>query len=261
MSNPTAPRITHQIVERKVGDLWVDPAVQRSLRKARVEKISGAFNAEALGVLTTSFRSPNRIHVVDGQHRYRGAEAAGYTGVIQTLEYRGLTIPEEAALFRQLNDAATVSSIDQFLVSCVEQNPAALAIARVLSDNGWTLANTAGSGRISAIRSIERVYALSPAAAAGAIATLTAAFGHIPSAVQGSLIEGLGRMLARYGQDVDLNDLKVRLAAYPGGPDALLGFARGQKLSRSGNLSAQVAWAITNLYNQRRRTTALPAWQ
>jgi hypothetical protein len=252
MTTSPENRTTHRIVERKVGDLWVDPQVQRAVKKARVEAMAGSFRPEALGVLTTSWREATRIHVIDGQHRYRAAEAAGYTGVIQTMEYRGLTIPEEAALFRLLNKTEKVSPIDQHL---------ALAIARILKDNGWTLASTAGAGKISAIRALERVYAKDATAAAATMATLTAAFGHIPAAVQGSMVEGLGLVLAKHGLDIDLTDLAKRLAASPGGPDALVGFARGQKMARTGNLSAQVSWVIVTLYNQRRRTTSLPEWR
>lgn len=259
MSNPES--VTHRMVERKVGDLWVDPQVQRAVKKARVEKMASDFHPEALGTLTTSHRAPNRIHVIDGQHRYRAAEAAGYTGTIQTMEYHGLSVPQEAALFRLLNATEKVNPVDQFLVACVEGKPDSTAIAKMLTDNGWVIANTASTGKISAIRALERVYALSPNAAAATIATLTAAYGHVPSAVQGSMVEGLGRMLAKYGQDVDLTDLAKRLAASPGGPDALIGYARGQKLARGGNLSAQVAWSITNMYNQRRKTTKLPEWR
>jgi hypothetical protein len=260
MTSPE-PRVTHHLVERKVGDLWIDPAVQRSLKKARVNKMAGDFHPEALGVLTTSYRAPNRIHVIDGQHRYRAAEAAGYAGAIQTQEYRGLTIPEEAAMFRLLNQTERVQAIDQFLVACVEQQPGAVGIAKILMDNGWSVGMSAVDGRLSAIRSLERVYAISPAAAAATISVLTAAYGHRPAAVQGSLVEGLGRMIARYGQDIDLTDLAKRLAGVAGGPDNLVGHARGQKLTQAGNLSTQVARVVTGIYNQRRRTTALPPWQ
>lgn len=253
-------RVTYEMVERKVGDLWVDPNVQRGLKKARVANMAADFRPEALGVLTTSFRSPKRIHVIDGQHRYRAAEAARHTGTIQTMEYHGLSIPEEAALFRLLNATEKVSRIDQFLISCVEQNPDALRLSRFLADAGWSVGTSASEGRLSAIGSLERVYALAPEAAEGALHVLTKAYGHRPAAVQGSLVEGLGRMLAKYGRDVDLDDLAKRLAGVPGGPDGLVGNARGQQLTRTGNLSTQVARVIVNVYNQRRRTTALADW-
>lgn len=261
MSSPKVRGGNYEMVERKVGDLWVDPSVQRSLGKARVSKMAADFQPDALGVLTTSFRSPKRIHVIDGQHRYRAAEAAGYSGVIHTMEYRGLTIPAEAALFRMLNTSEKPSRIDHFLVSCVEKNPDSLRLAGFLADNGWSVGSGATEARLSAIGSLEKVYALSPDAAASTLAVLTAAFGHRPAAVQGSLVEGLGRMLAKYADmNVDLDDLAKRLAGIPGGPDGLVGTARGQSVTRTGNLSKQVARIITNVYNQRRRTTALPEW-
>jgi hypothetical protein len=259
---PVNPRVTYAMVERKVGDLWVDPKVQRTLKKKRVEDIANDFHPEALGVLTTSYRSKNRIHVVDGQHRYRGAEAAAYTGVIQTMEYKGLTVPEEAALFRLLNKTEKVSRIDQFLIACVEEDPSAVQLAGFLADNGWAVGVNGTEGRLSAIGALERVYKLSPTAAAQTLSVLTAAYGHRPAAVQGALIEGMGRMLARYAdQDINLTDLAKRLAGVPGGPDGLVGNARGQQLTRTGNLSLQVARIITNVYNQRRRTSAVPEWQ
>jgi len=260
MINPPA-EVTHTIVNRKVGELWVDPQVQRAIKRSRVAKMAADFTPAALGVLTTSYRSAERIHIIDGQHRYEAAEAAGYTDLITTNEYHGLSIPQEAALFRKLNATEKVSPVDQFFVACIEGRPESLFLSRVLTDNGWTLATSTATGKISAIRALERVYALDPNAAAATIATLTSAYGHIPAAVQGAMVEGLGRMLAKYGSAVNLTDLAQRLAASPGGPDALVGYARGQKLARSGNLSTQIAWAITNLYNQRRRTSALPAWQ
>jgi uncharacterized protein DUF6551 len=260
MSAPQDPRVTYEMVERKVGDLWVDPNVQRVLKKARVGKMAADFQPDAVGVLTTSFRSARRIHVIDGQHRYRAAEAARYTGALQTMEYHGLTVPEEAALFRLLNTTEKVSRIDQFLIACVEQDPAAVRLAGYLRDHGWAVGTSATESRLSAIGSLERVFALSPEAADSTLAVLTLAYGHRPAAVQGALIEGLGRMLAKYGRDVELEDLAARLAKIPGGPDGLVGNARGQQLTRTGNLSTQVARVIVNLYNQRRRTTCLPEW-
>lgn len=259
MTNPKADA-TYEMVERKVGDLWVDPNVQRSLRKARVEKMSGDFQPHAVGVLTTSYRSADRIHIIDGQHRYRAAEAAAYTGTLQTMEYRGLSVAQEAALFRLLNETEKVSRIDQFLIRCVEQDPASVRLAGFLADHGWAVGPSATEARLSAVASLERVFALSPEAADGTLAVLTTAFGHRPAAVQGALIEGLGRMLAKYGRDIELDDLAKRIAGVPGGPDGLVGLARGMSFSRTGNLSGHVAKVITNLYNQRRRTTAVPEW-
>lgn len=260
MTDPRS-RTPYSMVVRKVGDLWIDPRVQRGLKKARVEKMAATFQPDAIGVLTTSFREPGRIHVIDGQHRYRAAELAGYTGKLQTMEYKGLSIPEEAALFRLLNKTEQVNRVDAFLISCIEEDPDSLRLAGFLADHGWSVGTGATEHRLSAIASLERVYALDGAAADATLAVLTAAFGHRAAAVQGSLLEGVGRFLARHLADVNLADLTKRLAGIPGGPDGLLGIARGQAVTRSGNLSTQVATLVTNIYNQRRRTSALPEWR
>jgi len=261
--NPASirPGVTHRIVERKVGDLSVDPKIQRGVKTARVNRMAGDFNPDALGVLTTSYRSSELIHIVDGQHRYRAAEAAGYTGTLVTMQYEGLTVAEEAALFRMLNLTEKVSAVDQFLVACVEGRPEAVRIAKVLKANGWSVSSAGGDHRLSAIRALERADAIDPTAAARTVNVLTAAFGHIGSAVNGSLIEGLTKVLAKHGDAVQADDLVKRLATFPGGADGLLGHARGQSVTHTGNLSQQVARIIVGIYNQRRRTTALPEWK
>lgn len=262
------PRPRYEMVQRKVGDLWIDEAVQRKLKKTRVEKMAKEFKPDALGTLTTSFRSADRIHVIDGQHRYAAATASGYDGVIMTQEYHGLTIPEEAALFRLLNTTEKVSRVDEFLIGCVAQDPKSVELAAIIADAGWRVSVGQSKGVLMAIAHMERVYALSPDAATAALHVLTKAYGHEPAAVQGPLLAGLGRVVAKHGfgrnstsDVVDLNELAERLSKVEGGPNALVAHARGQKLSRSGDVSSQVARVIVDLYNQRRRTKMLPRWE
>lgn len=255
------PERHYEIVKRKVGDLDIDPNVQRVLAKGRVATMAAHFDPEALGVLTTSYRPSGIIHVVDGQHRYRAAELAQYTGSFDTKEWHGLTVPEEAAMFRMLNTAQKPSAIDRFLMACVEQDADALRLSRFLTDHGWAVGAYSATAKITAIGSLERVYERSPEAAAAVLAVVTKAWGHQPAAVHGPLLEGLGRMLIKYqDHNVDLNDLAARLAGYPGGPSSLVGHARGQKLTHTGNLNTAVSRIITSIYNERRRSTKLPDW-
>jgi hypothetical protein len=263
MSTPNTTRtgVSHRIVNRHVGELLVDPKIQRAVQTARVAKMAADFDPNALGVLTTSYRQPGVIHIVDGQHRYRAAEMVEYKGEIITTEYSGLTAAEEAALFRKLNTTQKVSPIDQFLVACVEGREQAVRLAKVIADNGWTLHHAGGRTRLSAIRALERADNLDQIAAARALNVLTTAFGHEGAAVHGNLIEGLTKVLARYGDAVQLEDMAKKLAAFPGSAEGLLGHARGQAVIRNGNLSNGVARVIVGIYNNRRRTTALAEWQ
>lgn len=266
MNIPKADRISYRMIERKVGDgLIVDSQVQRSVKQKRVDAIAKDFRPEALGVITTSWRGPKEIHIVDGQHRYRGAEKANFTGVLNTMEYHGLTLSEEAALFRMLNDAEKVGRVDAFIVACVEKVPAALDLSDIMARNGWSVSSYSGTGRLTAIASLERIYDLSPKAAATTLNVLTAAFDHQATAVQGALLEGLGKVFAKYENHpqyhVDDVDMAKRLADFPGGPDGLVGHARGQRATSTGTLSTQVARVIVSRYNERRRSTKIPAWE
>jgi hypothetical protein len=249
------------MVERKVGDLWVDPEVQRSLNKHRVGLMVPEFDANAIGVLTTSYRSARRIHVVDGQHRYRLMEAVKYSGTFMTMEYHDLTLQDEAALFRKLNTTRKPSRVDHFLVACIEQDPAVLHMRDILDGNGWQISPYGGEGRLTAVAALERVYALDADAMKRTMHVITHAWGHQGDAVQASLLLGIGRVMFRHGAEMDLDDLVVRLGKFPGGPNGLIGNARGQKATSTGDLSTQVARIVVALYNQRRRSTQVPRWE
>lgn len=257
-----AVKITHEIVERKVGDLMVDPTVQRSVRQNRIRRmIEEGFDPTALGVLTTSYRKAKEIHIVDGQHRYALCVAVGYDGVIQTNQYRGLSTADEAALFRKLNHAEKVPAIDLFRVRRIEGDQQVDAMFRLLEDNGWRVIASVGEGAFGAVGALERIWTKDPVAAQRAVMVLTVAFGHKAVAMQGPLVEGVGLFFARYGDAVDINDLAKKLAKFPGGPAGLVGYAKGQKATGTGTLSVHVARISTNVYNDRRRSTKLPDWQ
>lgn len=253
--------VKKKIIERKVGDLHVDPNVQRSVSRARVNQMAGSFDPDALGVLTTSRRTGGLIYVVDGQHRLRAAEAANYDGALRTLEYAGLTLAQEAALFRKLNSAQKPTRSDLFLVALVEGRASALYIAKAMDEHGWKLGASASDGYLSAIGALESLYAVSPEAVDGVLEVVTRAWGHRTSATQGCLLEGIGRVLAHHRGVINVGNLIERLAKFPGGPESLIGYARGRAFSRGGKLNVQVSRVVVEVYNERRKGTALPEWK
>lgn len=245
-----------------VSTLMVDPRVQRPLDKRRVTKIAEALNFDALGVITVSRRDNGDNAVIDGQHRVEALREAGHGSMAVTCRvFKGLGLPEEAAMFRLLNNTAKPQYIDQFRVRVIEGDENAVAIARIITRHGWKIDMQTGSNTFAAVAALERIYNLDDISAERALVTVTRAWGHESNAGDGRIVEGVGLVHVRYGDAVETDDLIDRLSKVPGGPGALLGRARGLKDLIGSTVPRAVAEITVELYNARRRTKALPPWR
>jgi hypothetical protein len=245
----------------KVTDLIVDSDVQRDLDQRRVAKIADDLNLEALGVITVSHRENGSYHIVDGQHRVAALKQAGGDGdKVMCRVFDGLTVQEEAELFRLLNNTAKPLAVDLFRVRVVEGDPAAVDLAHILNDHGWRIGSSTSTTIFAAVVALERVYRLEPAAAEKSVASLTRAWGHDPAAVDGRLVEGLGLVYVRYGTTVEVAEMVDRLAK-SGTPSRLIGKARDLRDLIGGTVTKALAEIVVELYNARRKTKALPPWR
>jgi hypothetical protein len=245
-----------------VSTLVVDPDVQRGLDIRRVNKIAEALDLDALGVVTVSHRANGNYHIVDGQHRVSAVKlAGGETEKILCRIFSGLSIEDEARLFRLLNNTAKPQALDLFRVRVIEGDPVAVDIDRIISAHGWKVMFSAHGGAFGAVAAAERIHRLDPAALDKAVATLTRAWGHDDTAtVDGRLVEGVGLVYARYGIAVEASELTDRLAR-SGTPAALLGKARTFRDTIGGTVTRAVAEIVVEMYNVRRKTKALPSWR
>lgn len=247
-----------------VSSLIVDPDVQRNLDIRRVNKIVEEFNADALGTLTVSHRASGAHHIIDGQHRAAAVRVIGGDDKkVLCRIFNGLTIQEEAEMFRLLNNTAKPQVLDLFRVRVVEGEPTAVAITEILAGHGWTVGFGSSHTKtmLAAVSAVERVYRLDPTALERALGTATRAWGHDAVCADGRLVEGLGLVYYHYDNALDPTELTARLARYAGGPAALLGKARGLKEMVGGSVPNSVADIIVEVYNRARRTKALPPWR
>jgi hypothetical protein len=249
-----------EILRITTDKLVVDPAIQRNLDQRRVAKMVAAFDPEAVGVLTVSRRSNGTYHVVDGQHRLAAARLAEGENVELTCRvFAGLSAQDEARLFRWLNNTAKPQAIDLFRVKVIEGDPDATAIEKMITSLGWDIRLSNGGHSFAAITAAERVHKADPTAVERSLATITRAWGF--DEVDGRVFEGLGLLYARHGSAVDLGALAERLAVFPGGQMALLGRARGLSDLLRTKVTSAVAEVVTEIYNVKRKTKALPAWR
>lgn len=256
--------VTTAMHQLEIRHLTVDIAAQRQLDDNWVSTIAADFRPDALGVITCSWRdidSPT-IHVVDGQHRVAAARQVGYAGKIDAHVYCGLTLPEEAALFRRLNAQRLVRHSDLFLVRVTEGDKVAAECVKILGDYGWKVHSKTSGTTFSATSTLERMYLLDPAAARSAIRIATDAWGHTRNAVNGTLVHGITLVLHRYGAAVDGAHFTHALRAIAGStPDGLIADGRALRILTGGSPASAMAEVLVKAYNKGKTTRALPPWR
>lgn len=251
-----------QVEPVSVSTLIIDPRVQRPLDKRRVSKIAAELSMDALGIITVSRRANGDHAVIDGQHRVEALREAGHGGgKVDCRVFTGLALPDEADMFRLLNNTAKPGYLDLFRVRVIQGDEDAVMISLLLEQYGWRVLQGSSDGDLSAIQSFERIYKMDTAAAEKAIATITRAWGHDRNGVDGRLLDGIGLVYARYAVAVNVAELTDRLGKYPGGPGALLGKARGLSDLLNVTVGKAVAEVVVELYNRMRKTKGLPSWR
>lgn len=259
-----------RIEEIPARQLMVDHNVQRPLDTARAERIAADFDPNALGTFVVSRRADGTYHLIDGQHRHAVVILLGHEDWNLRCEvHRGLSLAEEARMFRLLNNSKPVGIIEKFLVRYVEGDPVAVTITDVLSGKGWTVSTSKIDSNFCAVGAIEKAYRKAEAQRVGNGAdhvswlmdVVTKSWGFKGDGVRAEIITGLSLVSLRHGDAVDAKKLIDELTVLPGGPRGLVGRARSLKDFRRGTMGDAMAELIVNMVNSKRRLNRLPAWR
>ena len=255
------PGVTRRLELRKPCSIGVDIRVQRELDPARVRYLVKNWSDNALDVPKVSQRAGGETIWLDGQHRGAALQQMGRGEVsIECLVYRGLSLQEEAALFRQLNNSKRLSPLDLYFVALTEGDPIALQCQDLL----LAVRLEAGQGRknsFTAVNTFWRMVERDEVAAERALALLTGAWGPVREAVEGRLLQGTGDFMLRHGEAIGVKSFADKLAKTIGTPGAFLGQAKALHAMLNIAVPDAVADKLTNVYNHNRRTGLLPAWR
>ncbi len=257
-----------QVEELAVARLTVDHTVQRALDKLRVDKLAADYKPDAIGVIVVSARDDGTVHVIDGQHRVAATIAAGFgERNLPCMVYKGLNRAEEAAMFRRLNNTRGVQALDKFRVRVIEEDPVAVVLNDLLSRRGWTVGWSKADGWFAAVTALENLYRASKntegehdAVCDTTLRVVTEAWGHNADGVRSEVIAGVGAVVLRHGDGVDLAKLVSELSQFRGGPRTLIGQAKSLRDIRGGRLGDSFAEIVINLVNKSRRSRRLPDW-
>ncbi len=255
----------HALKWLRVGDLKAHPRVQRSkFSPARASRIAANLDPEKFGLLIVMVEGED-LWIIDGQHRHAALLMLGWQDQkIECLVYEGLTEVEAAKLFRSQSGRTAITALDDFLVALIEHDPDAVAINEIVIASGTSIGNGHG---VSAVQALQRVYRPAgskesqPEALHKTLSVITDAWGGTRESMQGSLIDGIGRVIVTYDGMINLSDLRRKLAKYAGGASGLIGTARGVREMFGGGLPDAIATIVVNEYNKQRRSQKLPDWR
>lgn len=252
-------------------DLSVDPAVQRTIDPNWVNYRKKTFTPNALHVLSVSLRPNGLKHIIDGQHRHALAQAVGYHEPLTCQVYVGLSLSDEAYLFRLLNDRKKVTPLDGFRIRVIEGEEVATKLTEVLTRHEWVVQPRKSKHSFQAVSALEKIYtgwgpkkSENIGVVESVISIITAAWGDNPDGVRAEILTGLGMVLMRHGSRVNISRLVAQMKCVPGGPAALSRRAKAlREMSGGMKIGDAVASNIINMSNAnltKDSKNRLPSW-
>jgi hypothetical protein len=212
-----------------------------------------------IGVLSASRRAGGELICLDGQHRAKAGLANAWNEETFCNVWSGLTLKQEAILFRLLNNTTKVGIAAAFPVMVNAGDANAVAVDAVLRNHKLTINTPDGFNAIGAalriVDSKKGVEALN-----WSIDLVLTTWGASKKNLDGRLIEALAIMHQHYGPILDTDNLRTKMTGVAGGVHGLLGKARTIRDLKGGRIQIAMIEALVALYNSGKRRNLLPEW-
>lgn len=257
----TTARTDPYIDALRAGDLFADPAYQRDLDQARVERMVSDLDRTLLGVLEVSARTDGRYAIIDGQHRWAVVrQGGGDDAPLVCQVHTGLGVEDEARLFYEIDTRRkTLSWWDRWRARRGAGDPHVLAIDEVLKRHQLQIDPAPRDGNIRATKAIETIVEdLGDLQMLDQVLiVLTSAFGRSFDAFDGAIMQGVALVLGHYGADeLDTDRLVVQLRDIP--PRQLRARAIALREGHRGTVPRLCAAVIIERYNAGRGRNVEP---
>lgn len=244
------------------ASLFVDPIFQRGLNPSWARKIATHFDPDRFDHIKVSTRSDGRLAILDGQHRFAAVELLGWMEQkVPCLVYEGLTIAEEAEIFRSQGDRKPLTVNELHIAAVVAGRHDAVAIQAAIEASGYRSMRTRSKvpDVIDCIGAAYRVAIDSDVAMLQRVLTFLAT-AWIPRDWQPRPVGLLGMrsFLSRYDELIDAERLTSILTTLS--PKDLSYLAEGQRQIMKGAIGTNGARVLTQRYNKQLRTNKLPDW-
>ena len=251
-----------QLRKVRPSEVITDHRAQRQLDMRRVNGMALDFREESFGVPAVSARPDGTYAVIDGQHRFATLREMGRGNTAVTCQvYTGLTLAEEAAMFRQLNDSKQLTAADVFRIAVTEEDPVAVAANHALTLWGWTMEGKRKNS-LRALSTLGYLWEVSPVYANTTLRVLAQSWGPTPVAGSALALRGTFAVLHRYRDlrpALDSDRLTLALAKQ-GQASQFIARARGNAAGRGIAVVDGFADITVNAYNKVKKTLPLPTW-
>jgi hypothetical protein len=217
------------------------------------------YDLDLAGVIVVNRRRDGSLWVIDGQHRWIAAKRAGEIEMLAQL-FTGLTVEQEAAMFRELNsNASPATATQKFKADLVAGDPKAVAIDQVVRRSGTRVKTNQGAAKgIGAVASLIWIYDKS--GVEGIALTLKIINNVWPEhqlsgvVVSGKFLKAMYWTLEKHmkdRRDIELKQLVKRLASME--PIMVERKASAYAMSSGGSEWRNVYRAIMEVYNKGRQ--------
>lgn len=258
-NNPTPKRVERNGHLRwvKVADVHINPRAQREYRPGWAAQIAADFDPDRFTPPLINLRH-GKHYCFDGQHRFGAMRLMGWDDQeVQCWVYVDLTEAQEADLFLWHNNRKAIGSFEKFQVGVTAERTDEVDIDRIVRACGLKVAVGAENG-ISATTALRKVYAHGPQTLQRTLRMVHNAYGD--DGLKGDVIEGIGRLCARWNGQLNDAEATAKLQTVRGGLGALNTKAAFLKKSLSKPMPECYAGAATEIINGGKGGKKLPNW-
>jgi len=246
--------------------LAVDHRFERPLNVRKVRQIANSFDPDAIGVLYVSKREDGSVVILDGQHRWRAILEMGWGDQrVPCHQYEGLSLQDEARLFRLYNELRTrPRPFDLFSSALVEGEPRALAIRDIVAKHGLVVDTGPGVNHVACVGALGKIHDYAGGDALdGCLTIAQRAWGSESTSFNGEVLTAIAAVLVRHGSRVDTTRLVRVLHKHK--PVEMLAHARTMKAELGkigGNVRVvgMLGQIICTIYNFRLIESQRLAW-
>lgn len=235
----------------RLGDVKVNPLVQREFVPSKADRIAAEFNPEDFGSPVVNLRDGS-AWMIDGQHRAAALKiwlGEGWADQMFEAEiYEGLTEAQEAETFLKRNDSMAVNAFNKFRIGVVAGRQDEMDVAGIVMREGLNITRDRNAdGRVMAVGTLLRVYRRAGAPVLQkTLAVLRDAYG--TPGLEALTIGGMALVVHRY-EGLNAAEMAHRLQNAHGGVGAVLAKAERTRRETGNPKHSCVASAFVDTFN------------